>query len=298
MTAKSFSTPELGATPPAAEASASAGVPGEVVVDVSEATFEEMIERSRQVPILVDLWAPWCGPCRQLGPVLEKVVREQGGRMQLAKINVDENPAISQVFQVQGIPAVFAIVGGRPMPAFTGAIPEGQVRQVVAKILEVAASQGVTGTLAGGEGGEPAAPAENPELAAARDALVAKDYQKALEEIEVFLKKNPGDDDGEKLEKRCQLAIRLDKLGNREAAVAAAASAAPNDLEKHLAAADVEFEAGDAPVAFGRLLATVAATQGEARDQARERLVDFFTMQGQNDPLVTETRKKLTMLLY
>src|SRR3954466_11294787 len=105
-------------------------------IDVTDATFPtEVVERSRTVPVVVDLWAEWCGPCKTLGPILEKVIDETKGQVVLAKVNVDENPAISRAFQVQSIPAVFALKGGRIVDGFVGAQPEAAVREFVDRLL-------------------------------------------------------------------------------------------------------------------------------------------------------------------
>ena len=124
------------------------GAVASVVVDVTDATFEaEVLTRSLTVPVLIDLWAEWCGPCKQLSPILEKLAREYDGRILLAKVDVDANPQLSAAFQVQSIPSVFAVVKGQPVPLFQGAIPEPQVRQVIDQLLEVAATNGVSGRL-------------------------------------------------------------------------------------------------------------------------------------------------------
>ena len=131
--------------PPAA---AGNGAVASVVVDVTDATFEaEVLTRSLTVPVVIDLWAEWCGPCKQLSPILEKLAREYDGRILLAKVDVDANPQLSAAFQVQSIPSVFAVVKGQPVPLFQGAIPEPQVRQVIDQLLEVAATNGVSGRL-------------------------------------------------------------------------------------------------------------------------------------------------------
>lgn len=106
------------------------------MADVTDATFQTaVIERSKTVPVVVDLWAEWCGPCRTLGPIIEKVVADTGGKVELAKVNVDENPMVSQAFRVQSIPAVYAIVDGRPVDQFLGARPEADVAAFVAKLI-------------------------------------------------------------------------------------------------------------------------------------------------------------------
>jgi putative thioredoxin len=106
------------------------------MVDVTDATFQTaVIDRSMTMPVVVDLWAEWCGPCKQLGPIIERVVAATDGQVELAKVDVDANPNIAQAFRVQSIPAVFAIKDGRPVDQFTGALPEAQVAEFVAKLL-------------------------------------------------------------------------------------------------------------------------------------------------------------------
>ncbi|MCI3948840.1 MAG: putative thioredoxin [Acidimicrobiales bacterium] len=106
------------------------------MADVTDATFEaDVLQRSHEVPVVVDLWAPWCGPCRTLGPVLEEVVTATGGKVELAKVNVDENPQISQAFRVQGIPAVYALKDGKVVDGFVGAQPKPAVEKLVESLL-------------------------------------------------------------------------------------------------------------------------------------------------------------------
>jgi putative thioredoxin len=104
-------------------------------IDVTDATFQAaVIERSAQVPVVIDLWAPWCGPCKTLGPILERVVDATEGSVELAKVNIDENPGVAQAFRVQSIPAVFAVAGGQVVDSFIGAIPEPQIQEWVARL--------------------------------------------------------------------------------------------------------------------------------------------------------------------
>src|SRR3954463_4149846 len=152
------------APPPSADVPA--GVPGSAVVDVTEATFQsEVLDRSFQVPVVLDLWAEWCGPCKQLSPVLERLATEGAGSWVLAKVDVDANPALAQGLRVQGIPAVKAVWQGQLIAEFTGAIPEEQARQFVTEL--VAATSG--GALPGAEDG--AEEPEDPRLDAAEAAL-------------------------------------------------------------------------------------------------------------------------------
>ncbi len=120
--------------------------------DVTDATFEAaVLERSITVPVVIDLWAPWCGPCRTLGPIIEKVVEETGGAVELVKVNVDENPQVSAAFQVQSIPAVFAVRDRKVVDAFVGALPEAKVREFVDKLVDDAGPSAADALAAAGD---------------------------------------------------------------------------------------------------------------------------------------------------
>src|SRR5215216_4005209 len=121
-------------------------------IDVTDATFEtDVVQRSKDVPVVVDLWAPWCGPCRTLGPIIEKVIEETDGKVALVKVNVDENPQISQAFGVQSIPLVVAVKDGQPVDGFLGAHPESTVRQFIERLLPSAEEERVAKLVAAGD---------------------------------------------------------------------------------------------------------------------------------------------------
>lgn len=190
-------------------AAAAHTIPGPLVRDVTDDTFAKLLELSQTVPFILDMWAPWCGPCRQLGPVLEKAVAKAGGRVALAKVNIDENPAIGQAFRVQSIPAVFLLMNGQPAPLFNGALPASEVQEVISKVIELAEQEGVTGRVqtdeagaagaadgAAGAAGTPApdaSPAVAEEIETALKLQVQGEYDQAIETLENYLKANPGE---------------------------------------------------------------------------------------------------------
>ena len=278
---------------------AGAAVVPSLVLDVTDETFPQVLELSRTVPIVVDLWAEWCGPCKQLSPVLERVVTELGGRLVLAKVDVDANPQLSQAFRAQSIPMVVALVAGQPVPLFTGAVPEQQVREVLAQLLQLAAQNGVTGTVSvDGEAPAetPAEPPLPPLHAEAFDAIEAGDYARAITAYEKALAENPRD-----AEARAGLGqVRLlDRVQGVELQAArAAAAAAPTDIDAQLTVADLDLAGGHVEDAFGRLLDLFAALPADDRAPVRERLLELFALVGDADPRVIAARGRLASLLF
>ncbi|MGW9114055.1 tetratricopeptide repeat protein [Microbacterium sp. NPDC055683] len=289
---------------PAAPAAPSGGEQGTsavpLVFDVTDATFGEVLELSQRVPVVIDLWAEWCGPCTQLSPVLEKVVVEMAGRLVLAKVDVDANPQLSQAFRAQSIPMVVALVAGQPVPLFTGAVPEEQVRQVFAQLLQLAAQNGVTGTVPVAEGAEvpdePAEPALPPLHQEAFDAIEAGDYARAVTAYEQALKENPRDDEARGGLGQVRLLQRVQPLDLQQARAAAAAS--PADVAAQLAVADLDVVGGHVDDAFDRLLVLFAELPSDERGPVQERLVELFGVVGQTDPRVSAARARLTSLLF
>ena len=285
------------AAPPATDGAPPAS--GGLVVDVTDATFPQVLELSRTVPVVVDLWAEWCGPCKQLSPILEKVVIELAGRVVLAKVDVDANPQLAQGFRAQSIPMVVALIAGQPVPLFTGAVPEQQVREVFDQLLQVAAQNGVTGSVDAGTeepGAEPAEPPLPPLHAEAYAAIEAGDYARAADAYERALAENPGDEDARAGLGQVRLLQRVE--GADAGAVRDAAAAAPRDVAAQLTVADLDVAGGHVEDAFGRLLDLFAAVDGDERVAVRERLVELFGLVGDADPRVGDARRRLASLLF
>ena len=274
---------------------------GGVVVDVDEAGFQSaVIEQSMTVPVVVDLWAEWCGPCKQLSPVLERLAAEYDGKFLLAKIDIDANPRLGQVFQAQSIPMVVAVVKGQPVPLFQGAVPEQQVRTFLDELLKVAAANGVTGVLSGAApatDAEPAVEAPLPPLhQEAFDAIERDDLPAAVSAYEQALAQNPADELATAGLAQVRLLLRTD--GVDAAAARAAAAAAPNDAGAQLLAADLDVLDGAVDEAFTRLVDTIRVMAGDERNTVRLHLVDLFTVVGADDERVAKARRALTAALF
>lgn len=268
-----------------------------VIVNVTDATFGQILELSRQVPVVVDLWADWCEPCKQLSPVLEKVVQEQAGRVVLAKVDVDSNPQIAQAFQAQSIPLVLALIDGRPAPMFTGAVPEEQVRAVIAQLLELAAQNGVTGSVSAGTDEQAAAEPELPPLhIEAFEAIEAGDYPRAISAYEKAIAENPRDAEARAGLGQVKLLQRVAGVDLQAARSDAAAN--PKDVAAQFLVADLDLSGGHVDDAFGRLLDLFAVLPAPERKEVRERLVELFGLVGDGDPRVVSARARLATLLF
>jgi putative thioredoxin len=236
-------------------------------IDVTDATFPtEVVERSKSVPVVVDLWAEWCGPCKQLGPILEKVIGETQGKVVLAKVDVDSNRQTADAFQVQGIPAVYALKDGRIVDGFVGAQPEAAVREFVDRLLPTEAEDEQARLLdAGDEASLRAVLAADP----GNEAAVV-----ALAELLV------GQGDPTSTEEALALLERIPESADTRRVAALARVGAPS------AGDDVDAE-------LEELL-----TRVKSDDDARQRYVDLLEVLGADDPRTATYRKRLTSALF
>jgi putative thioredoxin len=282
-----------GAPPPA----------GGYVIDVTEDSFQtEVLERSMTIPVVVDLWADWCQPCKQLSPTLEKLANESGGSWILAKVDVDANPRIAQMFQVQSIPTVYVVVAQQPVTSFSGVQPENELRGWIGQILDAlrermpAIAEGEARAAQGGvEAPEPEPEPDDPRFTAAEEALERGDYDAAVAAYERILAEEPANTEAQAALAQVRFMSRAEQA---DPSAVTRADAAPDDVEAQKAAADAELAAGQAEAAFDRLVKTVQRTGGEDRDAAREHLVGLFELFATDDPRVTAARRALARALY
>ena len=284
------------AAPPAAANGAAAAPSSPHVLDVTEATFErEVLQRSLQVPVLIDFWADWCGPCKQLSPVLERLAVEANGAWVLAKIDVDRNQAIAGQLQIQSIPTVLLAIGGRLVQGFTGALPERDLRSFLEQVLAAAAQAGLTGGAAPAET-EDEGPAPEPEVLAAEEALERGDWDAAVAAYDALLARQPKNEFA--LAGRASVALFRRTDGVDTETVLRAAAAAPDDAEAQMAAADLEVLADRVDEAVERLVRQVKRTTGAERDAVRNRLIELLAVLDPEDSRVVAGRRALANALF
>jgi putative thioredoxin len=276
---------------PPAKAAPSAGG-NSLVVDATDATFSSILELSSTVPVLVEFYG------QGIQPTLGALVATYGGRIVLATVDGTRNPQLVQAFQVAEVPAVAAVIGGRPLQLFVGALPEQEVRKVIDQVLTVAAEQGVTGTVPADDA-EPAEPVEEPlppHHQEAYDAIAAGDFAGAIAEYELAIAQNPRDTLAVAGLAQVRLLARLD--GVTADAVRTAAAAAPTDADAQLAVADLDLSGGHVEDAFLRLLELFPTLDADGKNAVRTRLLDYFEIVGADDARVAVARRQLTGLLY
>lgn len=287
---------------PTGSAGGSAGDPNSApgpasahVIDVTEAEFQTaVLERSLQVPVVLDLWADWCEPCKQLSPVLERLAEEFDGRFLLAKVDTEANPRLAQALRVQGIPAVKAVVQGQLIGEFTGVLPEPELRDWLTQLVTMAETEfGMTGPA---DAAPLPAPPLDPLLQAAYSALESDDLDGAARALQNLLADQPAHAEAKTMLSQVELLRRTSAAD--PAALLAAAKAAPDDVEAQCAAADALMAFGQPEEAVSLLLEAVRSSAGAERDRARLLLIEYFDVLGNDHPLVPKSRQRLAAMLF
>ncbi|MGM1063499.1 co-chaperone YbbN [Saccharothrix sp. Mg75] len=289
--------------PPPAGAGQDAGPdagPSPWVLDVTEATFQSVVERSLDVPVVVELTASWSPEAGQLSPVLERAARAGGGTWLLARVDLDASPRIGQVFGVQSVPTVVAIAGGQPIDAFAGPLPEAEFGQWVARLLDALRDRlpGIKAAEANrpdAVGGEPQPEPEDPRFVAAEEAFEQGDFAAAEAAYEAILAAEPGNADAKAALAQVRFTARAEEVGGD---AIAKADANPDDVAAQLAAADLEVATNDVEQAFKRLVDTVRRVFGDDRDRVREHLVSLFELFPADDERVAKARRNLASALF
>jgi len=294
--------------------------PEDLVKDTSTATFmADVIEASKETPVIVDFWAPWCGPCKQLGPIIEKAVKGAGGAVKLVKINIDENKEIAAQMRIQSIPAVFAFSNGQPVDGFVGAQPESQIKSFIERVVKAAG--GAIGPSPIDQALEQAAEAEaagdaqqaggiyseilrhEPDntkaLAGLARALMAAGQADAARQV---LNDVPDDMKEDPEIKSAIAALDLaDKAGESVGQTAKLESKVAANEADHQARFDLAlayYASGRSEEAIDHLLTIVQKNRAWNEEAARKQLIEIFDALGSADPLVADSRRRLSTILF
>ena len=296
-------------------------VPADLIKDSDQTKFaKDVIEASRTVPVIVDFWAPWCGPCKTLQPMIEKVVKAAKGAVKLVKIDIDKNQMLAQQLRIQSIPAVYAFFGGRPVDGFMGAVPESQVKAFVDKLVQA------SGGAAGGPGAEIAELLEHAKTAVAQNDMetAAQIYSEILgvdpvnvpalaglaryhadsgdfEQATTLLDQVPAKEKNHAevvaVKATIDLAAKAKEAGPVDA-LKARAAADPKDFQTRLDLALAYWAGGQKQEAIDELLAMIKADRAWNEAAARQQLLKFFEALGFADPLAVDGRKRLSTILF
>ena len=302
-----------------AAASYGAAAPaGGLVKDTTTASFaQDVLEESRHQPVLVDFWAPWCGPCKQLQPIIEKVVTEAAGRVKLVKLNIDDHPSIPGQLGIQSIPAVVAFVGGRPVDGFMGAVPESQVRAFIDKIagpagadekaeIEAILAEAKALFDAGDLGGAAdlygailqADPENATALAGMADCMIAAgQHDNARQALSNLPEAVAGDPAIVAVLTKLDQIEEARKLGD-PSALEAALAANPDDHDARMKLAKIRNVEGDREAAAEHLLTIMRRDRTFDDDGARRELLQFFDVWGAKDPATISARRRLSSILF
>lgn len=296
-----------------AEPGQAGGAPaaGGYVIDTTENTFQAMVQTSATFPILLLLWVPTDDRLFSMARALGDAVNGLNGQIQLSRIDIATNPSIAQALQVQGAPALFALISGRPMPLLQGLPGDDELKQltdeVIPKIIQAAAQSGVNGTApysgdpdsdAAASTGATGADTEQvpPEHAEAHRLAEEGDYAGAAAEYARVMESDPSDALAAREHAKALLLARSGSADVRE--VRAAAAAAPDDVEAQLAVADIDMIGGQIQDAFDRLLDFLAAGHKGDLEAVRQRLLEYFTIPEPTDPRLVRARRRLATLMY
>jgi putative thioredoxin len=266
----------------------------ELIISATDASFTSVLELSNTVPIIVEFYGSG------IEPVLTRMIEEYAGKLALVTVDGGTNPQLVQAFQVEQVPTVAAVIGGRPVQLYVGEYPDAEVRQVFDRVLELAAQNGVTGTIAlpATEGGvaEPVEEPLPPHHQEAFDAISSGDYATAVAEYKTAIAQNPRDALAVAGLAQVSLLQRLDGVAADD--IRSAATADPKSMQAVLALADLELSSGDSAAALDRLLDLFPTLDTAEKNTVRTRLIDYFEILGTDAPLVVAARRRLTGLLY